>query len=112
MSSAPAAELMQLASSLYKKGLTDEEVRSQLREKGAMENLLQDTLDRVKSLRIVQKRKTGFFCCGIGIFLLVIGCMFTLMLFNNGGNIRLVMYGVTSIGIAFTLKGMIDLLGW
>ncbi len=112
MSSVPAAELMQLASSLYKKGLTDEEVRSQLREKGAVENLLQDTLTLVKSLRLVKKRKNGFLCCGIGVFLLVIGCMFTLMLFNNGGNIRLVMYGITSIGIAFTLKGMIDLLGW
>lgn len=112
MNNAPAADLMQLASSLYKKGLNDEEVRSQLREKGAMENLLQDTLDRVKSLRLIQKRKNGFMCCGIGVFLLVIGCMFTLMLFNNGGNIRLVMYGVTSLGIVFTLKGMIDLLGW
>ena len=112
MSSVPAAELIQLASSLYKKGLTDDEVRTHLREKGAVENLLQDTLNRVKSLRMIRKRNNGFLCCGIGIFLLVIGCMFTLLLFNSGGNIRLVMYGVTSIGLAFTLKGMIDLLGW
>jgi hypothetical protein len=38
--------------------------------------------------------------------------MLTLMLYNSGGNIRLVMYGLTSIGVGFAIKGLIDLLGW
>jgi len=105
-------EWVQIANSLYQRGHSDEEVLLQLREKGAVESLLDDIIRHVKSIRIARKRSTGFLCCGIGVFLLVVGCLFTLMLFNNGGNIRLVMYGVTSIGVAFTLKGMIDLLGW
>lgn len=105
-------DLVQMARMLYKKGHSDDEVLLHLKEKGAAESHLHDVVSHLKSIRMAKKRNNGFLCCGIGIFLLVIGCFFTLLLFNNGGNIRLVMYGVTSIGIAFTLKGMIDLLGW
>lgn len=112
MSAARGSEWFQLAHSLYKKGHSDEEIILQLREKGAMESRLSEILQQVKSSLSAKRRSTGFICCGIGIFLLVIGCMFTLFLFNNGGNIRLVMYGLTSIGLVITLKGMVDLLGW
>ncbi|MFZ9388634.1 MAG: hypothetical protein ACO25B_12210 [Chitinophagaceae bacterium] len=112
MSAAQGSEWFQLAHSLYKKGHSDEEIILQLREKGAMESRLREILQQVKSSLSARRRSTGFICCGIGIFLLVIGCMFTLFLFNNGGNIRLVMYGLTSIGLVITLKGMVDLLGW
>ena len=39
-------------------------------------------------------------------------CLLTFFLYNNGGDIRFVMYGLTTIGVGFTIKGMIDLLGW
>ncbi len=105
-------ELVQLASSLYRRGCNDEEVTLQLREKGAAETMLDEIISQVKSIRISKRRSTGFICCGIGVVLLVVGCMLTLMLYNSGGNIRLVMYGLTSIGVGFAIKGLIDLLGW
>lgn len=105
-------ELFQLASSLYRKGLTDEEVSLQLSLTGAGENARQQIIRQVKQVRLAKKRSSGFFCCGIGIFLLVAGCMLTLFLYNSGGNIRFAMYGLTSIGLGFTIKGLIDLLGW
>lgn len=112
MDTVQTPELFQLANSLYRRGFNDEEVSLELRQKGAAENVLRDIIQQVKNFRFTKRRKSGFFCCSAGIILLVAGCMLTLFLFNNGGNIKLVMYGLTSLGVAFTIKGMIDLLGW
>ncbi|MEI2737667.1 MAG: hypothetical protein V9F01_02665 [Chitinophagaceae bacterium] len=112
MNSAQPAEFLQMASSLQKKGLSFDEIFLHLKEKGATESLLQDIIQQLKQLRISRKRKIGFVYCGIGVVLLVVSCMLTLLLFNNGGSMRVVMYGLTTIGIVFTLKGLADLLGW
>ena len=99
------ADLAREAHSLFRRGFNEEEVSLELRQKGAAENLLQDLINHVKQIRTNKRRKTG-------IFLLVFGCMLTFFLYNNGGDIRFVMYGLTTIGVGFTIKGMIDLLGW
>lgn len=105
-------ELFQLANALYRKGMNDEEVKMQLKDKGAAETILHDIMEQAKKIRLTQKRNSGFLYCGIGVFLLVAGCMLTLFLFNNGGNIKFALYGITIIGITFTIKGLIDILGW
>lgn len=105
-------EWLHLADSLRKQGLNYDEISLQLREKGAPENLMQDIIERLKALRLLQKRNTGFACCSIGVFLLVAGCLLTLFLYNNGSSIRFAMYGLTTIGLVFTFKGLIDIFGW
>jgi len=112
MQTSSVIEWTHLALSMHKKGHTDEEIGMKLRSMGAIESRIQDILQQVKTHLSIRRRNNGFLCCGLGVLLLVVGCMFTLFLFNNGGNIRMVMYGVTSIGLVVTLKGMIDLLGW
>ena len=106
------ADLAREAHSLFRRGFNEEEVSLELRQKGAAENLLQDLINHVKQIRSGRRKKSGFLCCAVGIFLLVFGCMLTFFLYNNGGDIRFVMYGLTTIGVGFTIKGMIDLLGW
>lgn len=108
----PVAELADLAHRLYKGGCSDEEVRIELQQKGAAAGLMQEIISQAKQLRSTRRRNSGFFCCGLGVFLLVAGCMLTFLLYNNGGDIRMVMYGLTTIGVGFTIKGLIDLLGW
>lgn len=105
-------ELFQLANSLYRRGFNDEEVTLQLKEKGAADTLLNDIIQQVKKLRLSRRRNSGFLCCGIGVFLLVAGCILALFLFGNGGDVKFALYGLTIIGVAFTIKGLIDLLGW
>lgn len=112
MSSIQSFELIQLANSLYKKGFNDVEVFVKLREKCAAENILHDIIQQVKKIRLSRKRKSGFLWCGAGVFLLVFGCLFTIFLYQNGGNIKLIMYGLTSLGVVCTLKGLADLMGW
>jgi len=112
MQTSPGTEWTQQVLSMHKKGHSDEEILVRLRSMGAIESRIRETLQQVKTHLSIRRRNNGFLCCGLGVLLLVVGCMFTLFLFNNGGNIRLVMYGVTSIGLVITLKGMIDLLGW
>lgn len=112
MNAVHSPELFQLARSLYRRGLNDEEVSFQLREKGAAESILDEIITEVKNFRLTRRRKSGFLCCGIGVFLLVAGCMLTILLYSSGGNIRLAMYGLTTLGVGFAIKGLIDLLGW
>lgn len=103
---------LQIASSLQKQGFNDDQITLQLREQGAPDNLLQDVIQQLKTLRITRKRNTGFACCGIGVALLIIGCMLTILLYGSGGDIKLAMYGLTTIGVIFTLKGLADIMGW
>ena len=105
-------DLLLFADSLQRSGYSHEQITLQLQKKGTPENLLSDIFEKLKSIRLTRKRKVGFACCSIGLALLVIGCMLTLFLISSGGNIKFVMYGLTTIGVVFTLKGMIDLLGW
>lgn len=112
MNTIQSEELVQVANSLFRKGLNDEEVIHRLRERGVADTMLQEAIEKVKNMRSHKRRNNGFLLCGIGIFLLVIGCILTIMLYNNGSEIRFVMYGLTCIGLVFTVKGMINLLGW
>ncbi|MBN8676040.1 MAG: hypothetical protein J0L56_18040 [Chitinophagales bacterium] len=105
-------ELFPVAQSLRKQGLNYDEIALQLREKGAPENLMQDIIEKLKALRLIQKRNTGFTCCAIGVVLLIAGCLLTLVLFDTGASIKLAMYGLTTLGVIFTFKGLADIMGW
>jgi hypothetical protein len=105
-------EFVQMVSSLHKEGYNMDQITLQLKEKGAPENLLQEALHHLKQLRLTRKRNTGFTCCGIGVALLVIGCMLTVLLYTSGGDIKWAMYGLTSLGVVFTMKGLVDIMGW
>lgn len=111
MSTFQSNDFLTMADSLKKKGFNYDEITIQLRQHGAPDNLLQEIIERVKSMSLLRKRNSGFLCCGIGVALLVVGCMLTLLLFSSG-NIKFVMYGLTTIGVIFTLKGLADLMGW
>lgn len=97
---------------LHNEGKNMDQITLQLKENGAPENLLQEALHYLKQMRLIRKRNTGFACCGIGVALLVVGCIITIMMYNTGGDIKLAMYGLTTLGVGFTIKGLIDLLGW
>ncbi len=105
-------EFLHLVSSLYKEGYNMDQITLQLKEKGAPEKLFQEAINHLKQLKLNRKRSMGFACCGIGVALLVVGCMLTVLLYNSGGDIKLAMYGLTTLGVIFAMKGLIDLLGW
>ncbi len=112
MNSEQPEALLQLAIDLFKQGYTTEEISTQLRTKGATDNLLQQALGEIKTLRFTRRRNNGFIWCGIGSFLLVAGCMLTFLLHSNGQSIRFAMYSLTIIGVIIIMKGLIDVFGW
>ncbi|HEX4876498.1 MAG TPA: hypothetical protein VFV31_07470 [Chitinophagaceae bacterium] len=112
MSTNPFNELIQLATSLQQKGLSTDEITLQLRQKGTPENLLEEIIAELKKIRLTQKRNSGFIWCAIGATLMALGFVFTLFLFNNTGGMRFAMYGLTTIGVGFTIKGLSDIMGW
>jgi len=112
MNTVQHSEFLHFANSLQQRGLSYDEITLQLKEKGATENLLQETIQQLKNLRLIKKRNTGFTCCGIGVALLIVGCMLTILLYSSGGDIKWAMYSLTTIGVIFTIKGMADIMGW
>ncbi len=112
MNTSTANDFLHLASSLHKEGLDYDQITFQLREKGAPESALQEVIQQLKNIRLLKKRNVGFACCGIGVVLLIVGCMLTILLYSSGGDIKWAMYGLTTIGVFFTLKGLIDIMGW
>jgi hypothetical protein len=103
---------LQMANSLHQKGLSIDEISMQLRQQGAPEHLLLEIIMQLKTIRFTKKRNTGFIYCGVGVALLVIGCMLTIFLYHSGGNIKFALYGLTILGVGLTLKGLVDLMGW
>ena len=77
MNTSIANDFLHLANTLQKEGYNMDQITLQLREKGAPDNLLQEAVQHLKQLHINRKRSTGFACCGIGVALLVVGCMIT-----------------------------------
>jgi hypothetical protein len=112
MNTAQPAEYLQDAVHLQKKGWSLDEIKNHLLKNGTPENILQEVITQLKFLRDARKRKSGFICCGIGVGLLVIGCMFTLMLYGSGNSMRIALYGLTTLGVIVLLKGLADLMGW
>ena len=103
---------LQEAESLSRRGFNTAEISAELLSKGAPEQGLQQMIEQVRNLRLLRKRNTGFVCCGIGVFLLVFGCLITIFMWQQGANIRLVMYALTGIGVVFAIKGLADITGW
>ncbi|MBL7748149.1 MAG: hypothetical protein JNM19_12010 [Chitinophagaceae bacterium] len=105
-------EWLQFADNLHKRGFNYDEISSQLLAKGTPENLLQEIIDKIKSIRLTRKRKSGFICCGVGVTLLVVGCLAALLFYQSESTVRFAMYGLTTIGVLFSLKGLADIMGW
>jgi hypothetical protein len=103
-------EIVLFAKSLKKRNSSYHEISMQLLEKGISEKLVMEIIENLKTQHNQQKRSIGFACCGIGVTLLVAGCMLTLFLFNSGSSIKFAMYGLTTIGVVLTIKGLIDIM--
>lgn len=112
MNTSMTNDYVRMAQTLHREGLNPEQITLQLKEKGASENLLQEALHQFQQWKLLRKRNTGFACCGIGVILLIVGCIITILMYGTGGDIRLAMYGLTTIGVVFTVKGLIDIIGW
>lgn len=112
MSSEQPRVLYETAHSLQKKGYSFDEIMTQLRAQGAPDNLLTEIVDRLKKICQDRRRNTGFICLGVGAFLLAAGFLLTLLLYHSTSSMRVAMYGLTTIGVIFVFKGLIDLTGW
>jgi hypothetical protein len=112
MNHLPENEWLHLATTLGKSGHNEEEITLQLKQKGAPETVLKDIIAKLKSLRLARRRQVGFTCCTIGVVLLVVGCMITIFLYNTGYDIKFALYGLTIVGLGFTFKGLVDIIGW
>ena len=97
-------------STLKQQGFNSEEILQRLLETGLPVDLAQQHFDEWKKLRNERKRNSAFLYCGVGVFLLTTGFLFTLVLFHNDSNFNFALYGLTIIGVILVFKGLIDLM--
>lgn len=91
-------------------GLSTEQITQRLLQAGIPEEQAIQSINEHKRIVHEKKRNAAFVYCGIGIFLLSTGFLFTVLLFNSSGDFKMALYGLSLVGIALVFKGMIDLM--
>lgn len=110
MDTAQLQDVFLRINSLKQQGHSTEEILQRLLETGLSDDAAQQYFDEWKKIRNEKKRNAAFVYCGIGVFLLTTGFMFTVFLFTNNSNFNFALYGLTIIGLVLVFKGMIDLM--
>jgi hypothetical protein len=110
MDTAQLQDVFLRINSLKQQGLNTEEILQRLLETGLSSDAAQQYFSEWKKIRTEKKRNSAFVYCGIGVFLLTTGFIFTLFLFNSNSNFNFALYGLTLIGLVLVFKGMIDLM--
>ena len=110
MDTAQLQDVFLRITTLKQQGLSSEEILQRLLETGLSDDAAQQYFDEWKKIRNEKKRNAAFVYCGIGVFLLTTGFMFTVFLFTNNSNFNFALYGLTIIGLVLVFKGMIDLM--
>ncbi len=110
MNSAQVKDALHLINTLQQQGLTNSEVQQRLTDNGLTPDTAKNCISEWEKQRKEKKRNAAFVYCGIGVFLLTTGFLFTLLLFNSKTNFSFALYGLTIIGLVLVFKGMIDLL--
>lgn len=91
-------------------GLNTEQITQRFLQAGIPEEQAIQSINEHKRITNEKKRNAAFVYCGIGVFLLTTGFLFTLLLFNSESNFNFALYGLTLIGLVLVFKGMIDLM--
>lgn len=110
MNTAQLQDVMLHITTLQQQGLKHEEILQRLIETGLPGDAARQYLSQWKKARDEKKRSAAFIYCGIGVFLLTTGFLFTLLLFNSDSNFDFALYGLTIVGLILVFKGMIDLM--
>lgn len=110
MDTAQLPHVLQQISALKQQGLSTEEILQRLLETGLPGDAAQQYVNEWKKNRSEKKRNAAFVYCGIGVFLLTTGFMFTVFLFTSNSNFNFALYGLTIIGLVLVFKGLIDLM--
>ncbi|QNA42624.1 hypothetical protein [Lacibacter sediminis] len=110
MDTAQLPDVLLRINTLKQQGLSTEEILQRLLETGLSGDAAQRYFDEWKKIRNEKKRNAAFVYCGIGVFLLTTGFMFTVFLFTNNSNFNFALYGLTIIGLILVFKGLIDLM--
>jgi hypothetical protein len=110
MDTAQLQDVFLRITTLKQQGLSAEEILKRLLETGLSGEAAQQYFAEWKKIRNERKRNAAFIYCGIGVFLLTTGFLFTVFLFTNDSNFNFALYGLTIIGLVLVFKGMIDLM--
>lgn len=97
-------------STLKQQGFSSEEIINCLLETGLEGDIARQHFEEWKKIRNEKKRNSAFIYCGMGVFLLTTGFLFTLVLFHADSNFNFALYGLTIIGVILVFKGLIDLM--
>jgi hypothetical protein len=102
----------QAAVALIYRGHEPDHIRRQLQESKLTQEELDAIMKVVKEHYYANRRQRGVVLAGIGSVILVFGFLITVILHYSGGEIKLVMYGLRTVGALLLLWGMVDIMDW
>lgn len=103
--------LLHEAYQLFQGGHSTEEVKARFEARGLDSETVEEIVGVVKSLRLKKRRSQGLTSCGIGALLLVSAFVATYILHQFNINTDIVLYGLTTLGVAFMFVGMVYFMG-
>lgn len=110
MDTAQLQDVLLRIKTLQQQGLSTEEILKRLSDTGLPVDAARQYFEEWKKIRSEKKRNIAFLYCGVGVFLLTTGFLFTVFLFSSNSNFNFALYGLTIIGVVLVFKGLIDLM--
>lgn len=110
MDTAQLQDVLLRINTFQQQGLSTEEILQRLADIGLPFDTAQQYFNEWKKIRNEKKRNSAFLYCGVGVFLLTTGFLFTVFLFSSNSNFNFALYGLTIIGLVLVFKGLIDLM--
>ncbi|MCD6064978.1 MAG: hypothetical protein K0R82_2889 [Flavipsychrobacter sp.] len=94
------------ANDWFAKGLTLKQVEEELLQSGTEPRHVPELMAEIKKLYNARKTSRGLVLILIGAVLCLLSCVLTLMSF---GDISLVLYGMTTIGLIVVFAGLVQI---
>lgn len=96
---------------LFDGGHTSEEIRQRLLVRGIKEELVEEIVLTVKTMRLKRRRSRGLIFTGIGAVVLVAAFAVTFILHSMDLDTGISLYGLTTLGVTLLFIGMVFFFG-
>jgi hypothetical protein len=92
---------------LFAGGHTSDEIKSRLQKREIPQEVIEEVVTTVRSMRMKRRRGQGLILAGIGSVVLVMAFVVAYVLSRNGCDTAVALYGLTTIGIGLLFTGMV-----
>ncbi|MES2593659.1 MAG: hypothetical protein V4608_17375 [Bacteroidota bacterium] len=105
------SELLNEAKTMFALGYDNRYIELQFAEKKIDDNIIDQIIVEIKSLRKAQKKSRGLKLIIYGASFIAVAFIMTLISYNEHSSSRFVLWGLAISGVTTLMKGVADILG-